>query len=62
MGKGEAVAKSRELEQQVAAINRSALVASQISISPIFIAGNPSQNPQCSLFHLLGLCGGFVKP
>jgi len=42
-------------------INRSACVVSQISISPILIAGCPSQNPQYSLFHLLCLCGGFFE-
>jgi hypothetical protein len=32
-----------------------------IGISPILIAGCPSQNPQYSLFHLLCLCGGFFE-
>jgi hypothetical protein len=36
-------------------ISRSALVDSQISISPMFIGGCPSQNPERAFFHFLGL-------
>ena len=35
---------------------------SQISISPMFIAGCPSQNPERPFFHLLCLCRGFIEP
>jgi hypothetical protein len=43
-------------------ISRSALVASHIKISAMFIAGCPLQYPKRPFFHLLGLRSGFVEP